>query len=73
VHVKELVPGLWPRGVETTEKIEEVVRFPERRWRGRGGGGVEVGKWCSLATLDIIGFPTSATNSVRWRVLPKRE
>ena len=29
------------------------MRFPERRWRGRGG--LKVGGWYSLATLDVIG------------------
>ena len=37
-----------------TEKEAEVVRAPEL-WRG--GGGVHMGKWSALATLDIIGSP----------------
>ena len=53
VHVKGLVPGLWPKGVETTEKIAEVV-CPSRSGAG-GKEGVEVGRWYSLATLDVIG------------------
>ncbi|KAG0133876.1 cytochrome P450 [Tuber indicum] len=54
-HIKGLVPGFWSKGVEMTEKVAEVVRA------SRGAGGeeqgvvVEMGKWCSLVTLDIIG------------------
>lgn len=53
VHVKGLVPGLWPKGVETTEKIAEVVCASRS---GAGGEeGVEVGRWYLLATPDVIG------------------
>ena len=56
-HIKGLVPGFWSKGVEMTEKVAEVVRSSRD---GTGDGGedgvvVQMGRWFSLVTLDIIG------------------
>ncbi|PUU84152.1 cytochrome P450 [Tuber borchii] len=56
-HIKGLVPGFWSKGVEMTEKVVEVVRSSRD---GAGDGGeegvvVQMGRWFSLVTLDIIG------------------
>ncbi|CUS11563.1 unnamed protein product [Tuber aestivum] len=55
-HIKALVPGFWSKGMEMTEKVAAVVRA-SRSSGGEGEEGVvvEMGRWCSLATLDIIG------------------
>ncbi|RPA96817.1 cytochrome P450 [Choiromyces venosus 120613-1] len=52
-HIKGLVPGFWSKGMEMTEKVAEVVRASGDG--GEEGVVVEMGKWFSLATLDIIG------------------
>jgi len=56
-HIKGLVPGFWSKGIEMTEKVAEVVRASRSGASGGGGEGVvvEMGKWFSLVTLDIIG------------------
>ena len=53
-YIKGLVLRFWSKGEEMTEKKAEVVRASE--W-WRGGGGVDMGKWSTLATLEIIGSP----------------
>ena len=56
-HIKGLVPGFWCKGVEMTEKVAEVVRS-SRNGAGDGGDSgvvVQMGRWFSLVTLDIIG------------------
>ena len=59
VHVQELVPGLWSKGVEMIEKVVEVGcasrNGPSCREEEEEGVVVEVGEWRLLATPDIIG------------------
>jgi len=50
------VPGFWPKGVEMTKKVAEVVRA-SRTGAGSGreeGMVLEMGKWFSSAALNII-------------------
>jgi len=56
-HIKGLVPGFWSKGVEMTEKVAEVMRASRSGAGGNGEEGVvvEMGRWFSLVTLDIIG------------------
>ena len=56
VYIKRVLPRLWPKGVEITREVAEVARASRS---GAGGCGeervVEMEKWFSLVTLDIIG------------------
>ena len=58
VHIKRLAPRLWSKGVEMTQKVAEMVGASRSGASGVGEKGivVEVEKWCSLATPDIMYF-----------------
>lgn len=49
-HIKNLVPTFWSISRDLTESISSIVAAAEN-----GVPVIEMGRWCSLATLDIIG------------------
>ncbi|KAL0636831.1 hypothetical protein Q9L58_004189 [Maublancomyces gigas] len=49
-HIKNLVPSFWSISRDLAESITSVVAAAEN-----GVPVIEMGRWCSLATLDIIG------------------